>query len=80
MRTSRAKSTSEIVKAPSEIMKKMATPHLMLELKERGYKRHNNEKSHRNAGDHRPEDRPVQHRRPPHEAWQIDLSRDRTVS
>jgi hypothetical protein len=71
MRTSRAKSTSEIVKAPSEIREEDSHPALMLELKERGYKRHDNKKRHRNAGDHGPEDGPVHHGRPPHQARKI---------
>jgi hypothetical protein len=43
----------------------------MLEFKERGNKRHDNKKCHRNAGDHRPEDGPVHHGRSPHQARKI---------
>src|SRR6266446_3444127 len=46
-------------------------PALMLELKERGYKRYDNKKCHRNTGDHGPEDGSVHHRRPPRQARKI---------
>ena len=46
---------------------------LVLELKERGYERHNDEKRHGYARDHSPEDSSVHHRGAPHQARQIGL-------